>query len=43
VLLSVSVAVLGAIGLRGWAGLPSTVYAQIGLVVVVALAAKTAS
>ena len=39
VLLSVTVAVLGAIGGVAWAGLAFDVYAQIGLVVLVALAA----
>jgi hydrophobic/amphiphilic exporter-1 (mainly G- bacteria), HAE1 family len=40
VLLSVTVAVLGAIGAVAWSGLAFGVYAQIGLVVLVALAAK---
>ncbi len=42
VLLSVPVAILGALGLVGFAGMPVNIYTQIGLVMLIGLAAKNA-
>lgn len=42
VLLSVPVAILGALGLVGFAGMPVNIYTQVGLVMLIGLAAKNA-